>query len=139
MDILSNMKQRIRNFVCVFKTLFSKEPIEFKDMCETKSVTTSLYLDMNESLPEGEHNYIFIGKVGSFCPVKPGCGGGLLCREKDGKYYAATGSKGYRWLEAETVKVLNKQNDIDRSYYNKLVDEAVAAISEYGDFEMFAS
>ena len=123
----------------VFKTLFSKEPIEFKDMCETKSVTTSLYLDMNESLPEGEHNYIFIGKVGSFCPVKPGCGGGLLCREKDGKYYAATGSKGYRWLEAETVKVLNKQNDIDRSYYNKLVDEAVAAISEYGDFEMFAS
>ena len=36
----------------VFKTLFSKEPIEFDDMCETKSVTSSLYLDMNENLPD---------------------------------------------------------------------------------------
>lgn len=35
----------------VFKTLFSKEPLEFSDMCETKSVTTALYLDMNEDLP----------------------------------------------------------------------------------------
>ena len=30
----------------VFKTLFSKEPIEFKDMCETKSVKEgAMYLD----------------------------------------------------------------------------------------------
>ena len=36
----------------VFKTLFSHEPIEFEDMCETMSVTTSLYLDLNESLPQ---------------------------------------------------------------------------------------
>ena len=36
----------------VFKTLFSKEPIEFDNMCETKSVTSSLYLDMNENLPD---------------------------------------------------------------------------------------
>ena len=36
----------------VFKTLFSKENIEFEDMCETKSVTSSLYLDMNEALPD---------------------------------------------------------------------------------------
>ena len=36
----------------VFKKLFSKEPIEFKDMCETKSVTSALYLDMNENLPD---------------------------------------------------------------------------------------
>ena len=123
----------------VFKTLFSKEPIEFKDMCETKSVTTALYLDMNEGMPEGQHNYIFIGKVGSFCPIKPGCGGGELCREKNGKYYAATGSKGYRWLESETVKVTGKEDDIDRSYYNRLVDDAIASISEYGDFEAFSA
>ena len=32
----------------VFKTLFTKEPIEFEDMCETKSVSKgALYLDMN--------------------------------------------------------------------------------------------
>lgn len=164
----------------VFKTLFTKEPIEFEDMCETKSVTSSLYLDMNEALPDvseqekelekfikrckdagvvpdlsgnsGDeeldgliaqiakgHDYHFIGKVGLFCPVKDGCGGGILVREKDGKYYAATGSKGYRWLESEMVKVLGKENDIDRSYYDAMVDEAVSTISQYGDFEWFVS
>lgn len=129
----------------VFKTLFTKEPIEFEDMCETKSVTSALYLDMNEDLPENEHDYVFIGKVGRFCPIKPGCGGGVLCREatdsKTGekKYASATGAKGYRWLESETVKILEKENDIDRSYYNRLVDEAVETISKYGDFEWFVS
>ena len=161
----------------VFKTLFSKEPIEFNDLCETKSVTSALYLDMNEDLPDvsdlekevvallkkhsdenGDlpfdidehiqtlnadiskgHNYIFIGKVGQFCPIKPGCGGGILLREKDGKYSAATGSKGYRWLESEMVKTLKKEADIDKSYYIKLVDDAVDAISEFGDFEWFTA
>ena len=36
----------------VFKTLFSKEPINFDDMCETFSVKSALYLDMNETLPD---------------------------------------------------------------------------------------
>ena len=122
----------------VFKTLFSKEPIEFKDMCETKTVSAGLmYLDFNEDLPEGEHKYQFVGKAGSFCPMKPGCGGGLLLREKDGKYYAVTGTKGYRWMEAEVVKELHKEDDIDQSYYIALVDAAVETISKYGDFEIF--
>lgn len=153
----------------VFKTLFSHEPIEFKDLCETKTVTSALYLDMNEDLPyvgdaEKEldkvmkaspedlkkidalnkciaigHDYHFVGKAGSFCPIKPGCGGGLLCRESNGKFNSATGAKGYRWLEAEMVKALGKENDIDKSYYQGLVDDAVASISEYGDFEWFAA
>ncbi len=123
----------------VFKRLFSREPITFSDMCETKSVSTALYLDMNEDLPEDRHNYIFVGKVGSFCPIKSGCGGGLLCREKDGKYHSATGTKGYRWLEAEMVRQLHKENDIDRSYYEKMVNDAVDTISKYGDFEWFVS
>ena len=159
----------------VFKTLFSKEPIEFDDMCETKSVTTSLYLDFNEKLPdvsaeekelqkleqqfkkelisEAEfntlseqlkrkiaegHDYQFVGRVGNFCPILPGHGGGLLVREKDGKYYAATGSKGFRWLESEMVRGTNEEF-IDRSYYNNLVDDAVETISQYGDFEWFVS
>lgn len=128
----------------VFKTLFSKEDIEFGDMCETMSVATALYLDNNENLPEGEHDYHFIGKVGSFCPILPGHGGGELLREgkdKDGnvKYSAATGSKGYRWLEAEMVSTLGKEKDIDRSYYNKLVDDAIDTMGKYGDFEWFVS
>lgn len=178
----------------VFKKLFSKEEIVFEDMCETKSVTGALYLDMNENLPDvsmeervkilrqkgvndpaqiGEdyvkkehrlltdwkdvsdeeldarinagHSYIFIGRVGQFCPIKPGCGGGLLCRESvdkktgEKKYDAATGTKGYRWLESEMVKELGKQDAIDRSYYDAMVDAAAHDISEFGDFEWFVS
>ena len=123
----------------IFKYLFSKEPIKFEDMCETKTVTSSLYLDMNEDLGEDQHNYRFVGKAGSFCPIKPGCGGGLLMREKDGKYNSATGAKGYRWLEAEVVKELHKEEDIDRSYYQKLVDDAIKDIEKYGDFEWFVA
>ena len=128
----------------VFKKLFSKDDVLFEDMCETKSVATALYLDTNERLPEGEHDYRFIGKVGSFCPIKPGHGGGELLREgkdKEGnvKYSSATGAKGYRWLEAETVRVLGKEDDIDRSYYDKLIDDAVDAISRFGDYSWFIS
>lgn len=122
----------------VFKTLFDKESeIVFEDLCETKTVTSALYLDMNEGLREDEHNYMFIGKAGSFCPIKPGYGGGLLMREKDGKYYAATGTKGYRWLEAEVVKELGKENAIDKRYHEHLVDEAIDTISEYVSKEEF--
>ena len=123
----------------VFKTLFSKEPITFDDMCETKSVSTALYLDMNEDLKEDDHDYHFVGKAGQFCPIKEGKGGGILLREKDGKYYAATGSKGFRWLESEMVKELGKEKDIDQDFYKKLVDGAVKDISVYGDFEWFVS
>lgn len=128
----------------VFKKLFSKEQIKFEDMCETKSVSSALYLDMNENLPDGDHDYHFVGRVGLFCPIKPGCGGGELVREgtdKDGniKYSSATGAKDYRWLESETVQILNKEKDIDRSYYDNLVDDAVDTISRYGDFERFVA
>jgi len=123
----------------VFKKLFSKEDLEFDDLCETKSVTSSLYLDMNEGLGEDEHNYIFIGKVGRFCPIRPGCGGGILYREKDGKYYAATGTKGYRWLESEMVWELNKLDDIDEKHFIEMADTAKDTINKYGDFEWFVS
>lgn len=85
------------------------------------------------------HNYVFVGRVGQFCPIKQGGGGGILLREKDGKYYAAAATKGYRWLESETVKELHNEALIDRSYYNKLVDDAVETISQYGDFEAFVA
>jgi len=123
----------------VFKKLFSKEDLEFDDLCETKSVTSTLYLDMNEDLGEDEHNYIFVGKIGRFCPIRPGCGGGILYREKDGKYYAATGTKGYRWLESEMVWELNKLDDIDEKHFIEMADTAKDTINKYGDFEWFVS
>ena len=124
----------------VFKTLFSNEVIDFDDLLETKTVSAgALYLDMNESLPEGQHDYRFVGKAGAFCPILPGCGGGLLLRVNDNKYYAATGSKGYRWLEGEVVKSLGREGDIDYQYYNTLVDQAIKDISKYGDIDWFMS
>ena len=123
----------------VFKKLFSKEELVFDDLCETKSVTSSMYIDMNESLPEDEHNYIFIGKIGRFCPIKPGRGGGVLYREKEGKYYAVTGTKGYRWLESEMVEKLDKHDDIDHGHFIELVDKAKDSINSFGDFEWFVS
>ena len=85
------------------------------------------------------HNYIFVGRVGQFCPIKEGCGGGLLYRKKNNKYYAISGSKGYRWLESEMVKTLEKEGDIDEGYYISLVDDAKDEISKYGDFERFVA
>lgn len=124
----------------VFKTLFSHEPIIFGDMCEVFSVKEgAMYLDYNEDLPEGEHNYQFVGNVGQFTPIISGEGGGGLFRIKDGKAYAVQGTKGYRWLESERVKLLQKEDKVDREYYRKLVDDAVGAISEFGDFEWFVS
>lgn len=147
----------------VFKTLFSKEPITFNDLCETKSVTTAMYLDFNEGLndlpfdedgkereigPDGlpvdAHDYRFVGKVSSFCPMKDGVGGGYLLRKgDDGKFSAVTGTKrpdgksAYRWMEAEMVLQNRLEDKIDRTYYNHFVDEAIDAINKYGDFEAF--
>lgn len=125
----------------VFKSLFSKEPIMFEDMCETKSVSGGgvIYLDMNEDLDTDNHDYCFVGKVGLFCPVKPGCGGGQLLRYADGKYSALPGTKGYRWLDAEYVKANHLEDDIDISYYGRLCDDAVATIEKYGSFEEFVA
>lgn len=130
----------------VFKTLFSKEPIEFPDLCETKTVSKgAIYLDKNEDLPEGEHNYIFVGRVGQFCPIIPGKGGALLLREAgltdtgERKYASVTGAKDYRWLESEAVYSLHMEDDIDKTYFDKEVNEAVDEISKYGDFEWFAA
>lgn len=127
----------------IFKTRFSAEPVEFKDLCETKSVTSAIYLDMNEQLPKDQHNYHFVGRVGEFCPVKSGEGGGELVREavhpttKEKTFAAVTGTKGWRWMESEMVKNLNKEASIDIAYYETLAKKAEDAISAYGSFEAF--
>ena len=197
----------------VFKKLFSHEDISFRDLCETKTVTSALYLDFNENLSDvsayekdmdklnkkikdllkalgfsGDiqefetlwnsgnrppvpaaveiayeqlldmlserqrlaetiakgHNYVFIGKAGSFCPVKAGSGGGILCREKDGKFSAATGSKGYRWREGESLEGAGRMDMIDMGYFEGLAETAKEAVDvfakkEESSFEVFAS
>lgn len=175
----------------VFKYLFSHEPLDFWDFCETKTVKTALYLDLNENLPDVTqfekekdkiqtkirklkkvisnkadpqyaqamaelealprdidvldeeiakgHSYYFVGKAGEFMPVIPGCGGGLLMRkESDGGYGFATGAKGYRWIESESMVKLNDwKKYIDIRYFRGLVDDARETISKYCDFDLF--
>ena len=100
--------------------------------------------ELSDLIAQG-HNYVFIGKVGQFCPMMDGFGGGVLLRQTDNKktgekgYAAVTGTKGYRWMESEMVRQLDKQDGIDRSYYDAMVDAAIQDISGYGDFEWFVS
>jgi hypothetical protein len=152
----------------VFKTLFAKAKIGFRDLCVTKSVNTTLYLDMNEDLEDVSeyekdlkklrkeedvspmriaelegvisqgHNYIFVGKIGQFCPILPGCGGGeLVSLRGETDYYAVQGTKGYRFLESEMVKNLGKEKDINESYFLELANDAINHIAEFGDYDEF--
>lgn len=146
----------------VFKTLFTREPIELGDISETKSVSTLLYLDFNTdediklyhtylrdletpavlaeqlNLPESYdvEKLRFIGKAGSFVPVERD--GGVLFRKKDGFYHSATGASGYRWVESEMIDPKTLET-VDWVYFHKLGDAAIENISQYGDFDAFVS
>ena len=122
----------------VFKKIFSKEPIEFEDCCLTMTTKSAFYLDMNETLSNGESMPVFIGRAGCFCPIEKGHGGGELKRiESDGRLSYASGTKGYRFLESETVRGTETEQFVDKSYFDNLVDEAIHDISEFGDYYRF--
>lgn len=117
-------------------SLESGDPDAFNRFNGDAMIFTRDLMRLEDDIAKG-HDYHFVGRVGEFCPVKPGCGGGLLMRYADGRYSAATGSKGWMWMESEMVRQLGKEKDIDISYYQKLVDEAVEAIRKYGNFDEF--
>ena len=112
----------------VFKTLFSKEPLEFDDVTIKKTVTTSIH--MNTGTDE-ELEMRYIGRSGAFVPVVQG--GGTLWREKDGKFSALAGTKGYRFVEAETMKEVGLDGPIDYSYFRALSDKARDTIAKWTD------
>ena len=121
----------------VFKTLFTKESIEFADLCEPKSVTQgAMWLDF-DAVQEPMFNYTgmhFVGRTGLFVPVVSG--GGLLQRVKEDKRYAVAGTKGFFWVEAQHAKDLDP-GLIDMRYFEKLADDAYKAIDYYGPFAEF--
>lgn len=124
----------------VFKTLFSHEPVEFDDMCEVKGADTSLWLDFNEGLEKGKHNYRFVGRVGQFTPVKEGCGGGDLVRlDKSGTYAFAQGCKDYKWKESEVLRSLGLEDEVDENYYKSLASKAIDTINEYCNYNEFVA
>lgn len=127
---------------------------KLKDIRETdpekRTKREQIIFDENSQMSDKEldsriakgHNYIFIGKVGRFTPVKDGVGGGYLVREQNGKKVAVTGTKRkngvpYRWMESSTVQSLDMMNSIDISYYEELADEARKTIEKFGNFDEF--
>lgn len=125
----------------VYKKLFTREPVEFNDYIQAKSVTSRMYLapDSDDIVPE---DLKFIGRVGTFVPVVEG--GGRLLRETrrtdpDGQdvvsYGAVAGTKGYLWMESGDALLTGAR--IDQRYYDKLAEDALDQIRKYGDEEIF--
>jgi hypothetical protein len=112
----------------VFKTLFSKEEIEPEDYVETKQVSKGHMYLVNE---ETEFKQ-FIGRFGAFVPV---IGGRILLRIDGEKEHAVTGTKGFLW-ETDDVAFQNEM-DVDMSYFQELVDEAMRAIEKHGPYAEF--
>ena len=99
----------------VFKTLFSKEPIELKDYAITKSATAPIHI-----------NDRFIGKVAQVYASKTG---GEMKRVDGDKVGAITGTKGFKW---KLFSEMSDISDVDMEYYNKLVVDAIEAIDKVG-------
>ena len=125
----------------VFKTLFSGEKLTFNDYCESKNVIQgTMYLDREEHDKDEELDYRrmrHLGRTGRFVPVLEEQGG-TLYRVKDNKYYAVTGTKGYKWVDAEIAKDLPDLK-IDMSYFEKLKVDAVKTIEQFGSFQDFTN
>jgi hypothetical protein len=136
-DLYLDMNENLPD-VSQYEKELSKLETDYKKGKISDTTFEPASLELTEKIKEG-HSLHFIGRVGQFCPIKPGCNGGVLYRVNDGKNYAAPGSTGYRWLESDMVYSLNKRKDIDHSFYHKLIDDAVDVISKYGDFEWFVS
>ena len=117
----------------VFKTLFTKDDLEFRDYCETKQVRQGrIYLDMTGT--DNIDEMIYVGTTGSFVPVK---NGGTLYRVKDGQKYHVTGTKGFQWIERDVAKhrASLDELEIDMSYFDKLVEDALKAINQFVPYE----
>jgi energy-coupling factor transporter ATP-binding protein EcfA2 len=129
----------------VYKILFSGEGLEFDDYCESKSVNKgTMYLDKTDEVLNAEDRdevdiskLRHVGKTGLFAPVL--AKGGTLYRLHDGKFYAVSGTKGYRWVEADGAVEMGERGEleIDMSYFEKLKEDAITTIGKFGSFEEF--
>lgn len=116
----------------VYKTLFTGDVVLREDLAETKQVSKG---SMSLKFSNETH---FVGRTGRFIPVTESSGiGGTLVRIDNGKEYAVSGTKGYLWVESDTVR--GEDVDIDLTYFERLADEARATIEKFGSFEEFVS
>lgn len=134
---------------------FNEELVDVSDVekqrdkftTQIKKGDTSLIADRESLATEinAGHDYKFVGRVGQFTPILPGNKAGELRVIRDleetkraaEKPSSVSGADGYRWMESSLVENLGLQNVIDRSFYNKLVDDAREAIGQYVDPDLF--
>lgn len=103
----------------VYKTLFTKEPIEKEDFFITKEVkNASVYL--------GEK---FIGRLAELYASHTGEEALRVTEDKTG---FISGTKGYRWKLSNEY---TDRKDVDMVYYNELVTKATEAIFRVGGQE----
>lgn len=101
----------------VMKRLFTKEEIIKEDLFESKEVKdAAIYL--------GEH---FVGR---FTEVYASITGEEMFRVTPDKRGYLNGTKGHRWRLSKDYK---DKEDVDFTYYEKLVDDAVKAINKVGN------
>ena len=108
-----------------------------------KKATDENRIDAEAQLLHAEDGYnqalarlIFVGKTGRFTPVKEGFGGGQLYRIKDGKHYAAAGTRGHLWVDSNIAMDL-PGDAIDYTFYDNLVEEAVKNLEQFLDGSPF--
>jgi hypothetical protein len=120
----------------VFKGLFSHEQLEFDDFCEVKHVVQgAMYLASAVSDPDDIRTMRYVGRTGSFTPVR--YDGGALWRVKDGKKYHVTGTKDYDWVERDIAKYRldNDELFVDMDYFEHLKEDAIKAIEQFVPLE----
>lgn len=122
----------------VYKTLFSGEKVDLRDLAQAKQVTKGvMWLDFEyDGVPphaRGTESMRYVGKSGLFYPVLQGTpGAGILYRVNDeGKMYAVAGTKGFLWVEADVADRLGEA-DIDFAYFDKLLDAARKTVEDKG-------
>lgn len=131
----------------VFKSLFSRENLNFDDYVQVKSVQGgAIYMATSNDIPEEplEHldDFRFIGRVSSFVAVKPEDGGRSIFRvdPDKGQFGYVNGTKGWSWMEAELIRSAGEDSvAIDNAYYTSVIDDARDAIAAYCDFDNFVS
>lgn len=118
---------------------------QYKDGTLSDTTFESESERLRKAIAEG-HNYIYIGKIGSFVPILEGCNGANIVNYNSNtcRYGAVTGTKGYRWLETEYVAENHLEDRIDMGYYDERIEdlkEEVALHCTYGsqapDLERF--
>ena len=139
----------------IFKTLFTGDPISFRDLCETKQVKKGAMVlrfaegdieiggEMDETLQIPDAPDTHIGRSGLFVPINPDQdifkGGHLLCINGE-KVSAVSGTKGYLWAEAEMIRVL-QDGAIDRLTFERLEDavQGTGSIADVIDMRYYTS